>query len=365
MSARRRFAAKVLFLLSLSYPWGAFAPEGVARGKGPQLEHRPVSAAPSAQRRITLDVVVTDHTGQPVPGLQQQDFTLLDNKKPQSIVSFQAVEGRRSTRDLPLLAVAVVDAINTPFQGVSYLREGLDAFLRSGGGELPMPTSLVMLTDKSPSQSAPSEDGRQLAGELDGQQAGLRSITRSQGYWGGVERFQLSMQALENLISSESSQPGRKMLIWLGPGWPIFADRDNQMTNHDRAVAFSEVVTLSKELRDARITLYNVNPSGPDGSLLRQSYYEDFLKGVDSANRVQNGNLALQVLAVQSGGKVLNETTDVAESINRCLDDRKAFYILSFEPSAADHPDEYHNLQVKIDKHGLTARTRTGYYAQP
>ena len=27
--------------------------------------------------------------------------------------------------------------------------------------------------------------------------------------------------------------------------------------------------------------------------------------------------------------------------------------------------DEYHTLEVKVDKPGLTARTRTGYYAQP
>lgn len=42
-------------------------------------------------RQITLDVVVTDKSGKPVAGLQQQDFTLLDNKEPNKILSFNAV----------------------------------------------------------------------------------------------------------------------------------------------------------------------------------------------------------------------------------------------------------------------------------
>jgi hypothetical protein len=31
----------------------------------------------------------------------------------------------------------------------------------------------------------------------------------------------------------------------------------------------------------------------------------------------------------------------------------------------AAKPDEYHQLQIKLAKPGLTARTRQGYYAQP
>jgi hypothetical protein len=38
---------------------------------------------------------------------------------------------------------------------------------------------------------------------------------------------------------------------------------------------------------------------------------------------------------------------------------------VSFEASPADRRDEYHSLEIKVDKPGLTARTRQGYYAQP
>ena len=44
--------------------------------------------------------------------------------------------------------------------------------------------------------------------------------------------------------------------------------------------------------------------------------------------------------------------------------DAKAFYLLSFDGLPGDGPDEYHALEVKIDKPGVKARTRYGYYAQ-
>lgn len=117
-------------------------------------------------------------------------------------------------------------------------------------------------------------------------------------------------------------------------------------------------------LREARITLYSIDPLGIHDAGGFPFYYESFLKGVDSANKAQTGNLGLQVLAVQSGGRALNTSNDVAGSIATCLADAKAYYTLSFDSAAADHPNEYHGLQVKIGKPGLTAHTRTGYYAQ-
>jgi hypothetical protein len=80
-------------------------------------------------------------------------------------------------------------------------------------------------------------------------------------------------------------------------------------------------------------------------------------------------NLALSVLAVQSGGLVLNESNDIpaamANEIAKSAGDSRALYVLTFHASDADHSNEYHTLEVKIDQPGATARTRTGYYAQP
>jgi hypothetical protein len=89
------------------------------------------------------------------------------------------------------------------------------------------------------------------------------------------------------------------------------------------------------------------------------------VKGVKKVQQAGVPNLSLKVLAVQSGGVVLPPTNDMAGSIQECLQDAGAFYTLSFEPAPADGPDQYHELKVRVDKPGLTARTRTGYYDQP
>jgi VWFA-related protein len=313
---------------------------------------------------MKLDVVVIDHSGKLVAGLQQQDFTVLDNKQPRTFSSFSAVARTRVPDDFSAQSVVLVDAVNTPFGAIAFQRQQLDRFLRQGGGELPLPVSLSILTDKPESQPSTTRDGNILANSLDAAQIALLANRRAQGFYGAVERFQLSLQALFRLIDREASQPGRKLVIWVGPGWPLLSGPGANPTRTDQERIFTNIVRLSTALWQARVTLYNVDQPVATEPLAR-SYYERFLKGVSSAHEIEYGNLALQVLAVQSGGRVLNTSNDLGNSIAACLADAQVFYTLGFEAPAANRPNEYHSLQVKMNKRGLTARTRTGYYAQP
>ena len=349
-----RCLSLVLLALFASFSLPGFAQQGAA----PPLAERSADA-PNIDRRVTLDVVVTDRAGHPITGLQQQDFTILDDKVPQTILSFLPAE------NAAVQAILLLDAVNTPPQGIAYQRQQLDKFLRQDGGKLPLPMSIVLLTDTFRGQPAPTRDGNALADSLKSQQSGLRAIGTAQGFYGGVERVRICLYTLQRLTSYETTQPGRKMLIWLGPGWPLLSEPNVGLSTKQQESLFSEVVSDSAALRAARMTLYNVGLLPMNEPLDRKFYFRDFLKGVDSANKVQNGNLAVQVLAVQSGGTVLNTSNDIGASIKTCLADAKAFYTLAFDSPAADHPNEYHSLQIKIDKPGLRTRTRTGYYAQP
>ncbi len=125
------------------------------------------------------------------------------------------------------------------------------------------------------------------------------------------------------------------------------------------------IVGFSNGLRQTGITLYNVDPLGnADAGGLRTFYYKDFIKGVKAAKNAETGNLALPVIAYQSGGRVLNSSNDIASEIASCVADASAYYVLSFDSPPPDGPVQYHALEVKIDKPGVTARTRTGYYAE-
>jgi len=390
--------SKVTIALLYCFPFSAFAQQAASPAQIAAPEKRPSALAPSDQRRITIDVVVTDRKGDSVPGLQQQDFTILDNKQPQKIVSFRAVDRPNAAVDLKQQAIVLVDAINTSFRNVAFQRVQLESFLRQDGGELPMPMSLFFLSDRFKDQTAVTRDGNVLADALNSIQTSLR-ITRAQGrrldldradayFYGDLELCHLSLDALEDLISHESAQQGRKLLIWLGPGWPLLPNSEVRLSPKSRDALFYNLVRVSTALREARVTLYNINPLitevsplgwddgrgqavvSDDSAIAEHvkpflpDYYKNFLKGVDSANKVLIGNLALQVLAEQSGGQVINATNDIACSIASCLEDARSFYTLSFDSPVAGHSNEYHSLQVKIGKPGFTGRTRTGYYSQ-
>jgi VWFA-related protein len=340
-----------------------------AQQNGPAGQFGPTASVPpdSAHRRIALDVVVTDKSGKPVPGLQQQDFTLLDNKQPQKIVSFHAVEGGSSTTDPPVEAILLVDEANASVINLATEREQIAKFLRQDNGKLPRPVSMAYLTDSGISiGKASSRDGNALITDLNQKEPALHTITRSQGFYGAADRQQLSLNALKQLLNYETARPGRKLVIWISPGWPLLTGPDVELTPKNQQWVFNTIVGLSDGLRQARITLYQIDPLGmADAGEWRTSYYEEFVKGVKNANQVQIGNLALQVLAVQTGGRALNSSNDVAGEIARCATDADAFYVLTFDGLAGDGPNEYHALEVKIGKPGLTVRTRSGYYAQP
>lgn len=319
----------------------------------------PPTSAPES--RIDLDVVVTPKSGPPVADLEQKDFTIFDNKTLQRITSFQAVSGKQD----PVHVILVIDAVNTGYQNIAYQRGEIDKFLRANGGRLAQPMALAFFTDSGMQiQQGFSTDGNGLSESFDHYAIGLRNIRRS-SEWQGSDRFQLSMNALRELADQEAKLPGRKMILWVSPGWPLLSGPGIELNNNQQNQIFSTIVGLSTQLRQARITLYNVDPLGSSEGIGRTFYYQDFLKGVSKSSQVRVGDLGLQVLATQSGGLVLSSSNDIASMLQKCLQDTEAYYELSFTRAPADHRDEYHNLLIQVAKPGLTARTRTGYYAQP
>jgi VWFA-related protein len=323
-----------------------------------QQKTPPAAAATST---INLDVVVTSKSGPPVADLQQQDFTVLDNKTRRQITSFRASGGSQA----PIHVIVVIDAVNVPYASIAYTRGQIGSFLRANGGQLMYPTELAFFLDKGMQiQQAFSTDGNELGTSLDQYAVGLRDIRRSSQFE-AHERFQLSINAIRSLVASEANLPGRKMVLWVSPGWPLLSGPGIYLDSKQQSGIFSAIVDLSTQMREGGITLYNVNPIGAAEGVGRSFYYQDFLKGVSKPGQVQIGDLSLQVLATQSGGLALFGSNNLVSYLQQCVADGKAYYELSFDPPRADHRDEYHHIEVQVAKPGLTARTRDGYYLQP
>lgn len=353
----------ILIFLLLAMPVLAQQDAPVAEtGKRPDAATGAAVTPPiGANREVTLDVVVTDKAGKPVAGLQEQDFTVLDDKLAQKIDSFRAVEATSA----PLRVILLMDAVNTSFQTVARERQEIEKFLRENNGKLAQPVSLAFFTDAG-TQIEPdaTRDGNALAELVEKNESSLRTITRSQGFYGAADRLNLSLKTIGMLTDAEGRVPGKKLVIWISPGWPMLSGPNVELSKKDQDYLFNEIVGLSTGLRAADITLYSVDPLGTaDAGGFRTFYYQEFTKGVKAAKDTEAGNLALQVLAYQSGGRVLNSSNDIADEIANCVADAQAYYVLSFDSPAPDGPVQYHALAVKIGKAGLTARTRTGYYA--
>ncbi|HWZ52785.1 MAG TPA: VWA domain-containing protein [Granulicella sp.] len=350
MSIHRRFAS-ILFGSLLSTACAV-------------AQQTPQQTAPAAQPqsgKITLDVVVTPKSGAPVSDLQAQDFTLLDNKTPRPITSFRAFAQSQE----PAEVVLVIDDVNTEFQTIAYARPQIDKFLRANAGHLPYPTTLAVVTDTGTNIQNATTDGNALSAAFDQYEVGLKTLRRDTGIYGAEDRSDLGLRALSSLMNRESTRPGRKIILWVSPGWPLLSGPRLDLGAKQEQQIFSDIVALSSQLRNTRTTLYNINPLGAGEGVMRTNYYEAFAKGVQRPSQVEIGDLSLQVLATQSGGQVLNADNDITSLLQKAMADTSAYYQLTFDAPPAQHPDEYHQLLIQLAKPGLTARTLQGYYGQP
>jgi VWFA-related protein len=340
-----------------------------AQQNQPGLAHRPAPNPETAQGKMKIDVLVTDASGHPVAGLTRQDFALLDNKQPQPILSFRPVDGSTgdgTPSEPPVEVILLIDEANNQLTNVAYERYQIDRFLRQNSGHLAQPVTLMIFTDRGvQAQPRPTTDGNAVAEAFDKVSTSMHAIPLSRGY-DAIERVQLSLKTLHMIAATEAPKPGRKMLIWIGPGWPMLEGSGYQASDRSQKSAFNSIVEISQLLREARMTLYSINALDPGSAAMgRTDFYKDFLKPVRSAHEAESGDLAVPVFAVHSGGRVFNQTGDLAALIGSCVAEAKAYYTLGFNPPPAEHTDEYHAIDVTVAKPGLTARTSAGYYAEP
>ena len=375
---KNKFAFPAAFLAVL--PWLPLAAQGqIDQTQSPPAMQTAVAALPNGlnesrigspypasgngNKALTLDVVVTNKSGAPVGGLQRSDFQLFDNKQPQDLVSVQAASAMNPNADPPVEVFLVYDAINVPFVARANQRQLLVDYFNQNGKVLELPTSLLVLTDKGISeQNRPTRDGAALLRVLDASYSGFMQIKRYEGLEGALLREEDSLKALNLFAVQQSKRPGRKLFIWLGEGWNVYSRPNSIGGPKRRQSIYDYIATLSTALREARITLYQVLPVSGLG---RVDIYMQYLKGVRDINHADMGDLQLPVLATQTGGQVLMGVHDLASLIERCITDAKTYYVLTYNPPPAAHPDEYHSIEVKVDRPGLKARTRMGYYSQP
>jgi VWFA-related protein len=311
---------------------------------------------------LKLDVVVTDLQGKSVAGLDENDLTLLDNGQPRKVITFQAFQGPASTPDARTEIILVIDEIDTPPVLLGRVEQVAQKFLLKNGGRLAQPVMVYRITSKGLlALSGPSYDGNLLAQQITERQE-PRTIWRAadihrQSFFNDARWVELprAVVALGSIAIEERRAQGRKLLFWIGSPWAI---KTGQWQN-----LFDTVTELSTRLREARISPWFGNFwRQPDQDVFP---YQEFLEGVTAQKSASIENVALQVLAVQSGGGELSGEGDPADLIRQRVAQANAFDTITFDPPRTETIDEYHELKVVIGKPGLIATTRNGYYNEP
>lgn len=317
-------------------------------------------AAPAGANQLSLNVVITDKSGKPVGGLETKDLQVLNNKQPQKILSLQPMKDGELTE-----IVLVLDEVNTPYSDVGIEREGISKFLRANGGKLPYPVTIAYFSNRGTTLLGKgSTDGNGLAAAYEAHETAVRSFNQLATSYGALEQFQLSFKTLTDLVNREGQEPGRKMIVWFSRGWPIMAVDSVDLDKKEEDALFAAIISTSRAMQEGRVTLYNINSAGQANRGATMDYLS-FMKPVQEAKHAEVGNLALQVLATQSGGLVLHSSNDLASEIDRCIADVGASYTLTIQTASSDHANQYHAIQIKPQIPGVTVRTISGYYEQP
>lgn len=207
---------------------------------GPELRERPAGEKAGSVKGfrpeglIRLDVSVTDRTGQVLTGLDEKDFTLLDEGKPAKIVSFDAYGGMAPAADPPTLVIVFIDSLDASVLE-DRERSAVEQYLRADHGQLAYPTMIISLEDTGFWLDAePSYDGNALADVVE-----HRKRVRLE--WGPEASFHVggsmapafaeridwqfadfppvtALKALAWIAAAERQKAGRKVMLWVGPG---------------------------------------------------------------------------------------------------------------------------------------------------
>ncbi|MBS1806150.1 MAG: hypothetical protein JST28_22635 [Acidobacteria bacterium] len=342
-----------------------------------------MSTSEKREGLVHLDVSAKNQLGETVEALKAEDLKLLQDESATKILSFE----RSKPGDLSEVTLVLDEVDLSPEQFISVRMEVL-GFLRRDRGVLAQPVSILWIKPDGVYRSPfPSTDGFFLADDIESdnvvstgwvfrptQKAGTTLRTGGDLPPGAVLRSSITIRDIVwsevlHVIYAQAAmwrdKPGRKALIWFGYGWSVRGVLDAN------GGVFPVLVELATRMRESRMVLYEVSPwPDPEFSDSRPKIdYHQFLSGVrsplDPAFKWPIPYLSLPVLAIRSGGLVLDKSKDLGDEAARCIADAAEFYTVSFDPPHAAQSDEYRDLEAKSGSPEVSLRTTRGYYNQP
>ena len=260
---------------------------------------------------VSVPTTVTDGQGRLVPNLQQDQFSILDNGKPQEITFFQ-------NETQPFTVVVMLDYSASMTANLELLRAATEQFL------------LRMLPQDKGMVGAFS-DRIEFSGNFTSDRDDLISALKDLQYGNPTRLWDAVDQSIEMLKPVQ----GRKIVL-------VFTDGDDTYSK----AGFGSVLDRA---RQEETIVYAIG---------LQSVYFNGQRMVRS-----QPDRSLRKIAEETGGGYfeLKQTDELAPTFTRVAQELHSLYSLGFTPAVLDGKE--HKLDVKMKTTSLTARARKTYIA--
>jgi VWFA-related protein len=265
----------------------------------------------SATSIVPVLTTVLDKSGRLVPDLEREDFTVIDNGKPQDIVFFQ--------NDVqPFTVVVMMDFSFSMNANLELLKAAAEQFVLR---LLPADRAQVgAFSDKIMFSGTFTSDRDDLVAALDDLQ------------YGNPTRL---YDAIDASIDMLDEAMGRKVVL-------VFTDGDDTASRK----GFGDVLDKARE---KEVMVYAIGLES------------EFFNG----QRMQRTrpDRALRRLADETGGGYfeLKKTDELAPTFTRVAQELHSLYALGFTPATLDGKE--HRLEVRVRGQGMSARARRSYIA--
>lgn len=277
----------------------------------------------SGDTRITLDVArvnmlftVSDKKGRFITDLTKNDFEILENKRPQTILEFTAEQ------DLPLRLAILIDTSNSIRDRFHFQQEAATAFVDS---------AVRPREDKAMVVSF--DTGTELVADLTDDIGTLEKAIDRLRPGGGTSLYDAIFFACrDKLMQDQPLYKFRRAMVILSDG------EDNQsLHTRDQALEMAE---------KADVTIYTISTN---------------------ITRIEtDGDKVLRYLASETGGQVFFpfKASDLAQSFENIANELRHQYNIFYRPEPLKADGLYHHVEIRVKTRGeVIVRARKGYYA--
>lgn len=339
-----------------------------------QGQEQPPPSFRSSIEAVQMSVIVTDQEGNPVSGLTEDDFEILEDGKPRPITTFSAVNIPIERTERQLAAPDVLS--NDRPQGRLYVialdQMGADsalrtrAFLRRFIEQYfgPHDTAAVVLTTGGLRESGQdfTSNPRLLLNAIDKFDGGINLSDL-----GGPQlREKNFIGDFKNLMQFMSTlRVGRKAVIFVSQNIPVDAYDAVERGRARFGGLFSEVDTnwidaLSFATRN-NIAVYPVDPRGLTTGITGQDCAPDDSSCQPPSQSTAEERIGLGGLAAVTGGFSLANSNNYTGAFERLVRENSTYYLLGFN-SGVDYRDgRFVKVEIRVKRPALQVRSTDGY----